>query len=111
MNCFLTFLTAFLLLSLFMTLKLNARTPLEKKPYYKVNYVQSTISGNVIDTNGLPISGVTIQVGKTNLGTISEFNGFYSIKALELLKRLVENPELEISMEPEESLPDEAPGL
>jgi hypothetical protein len=38
-------------------------------------------------------------------------DGFYSIKALELLKNLVEDPEMEIDMEPKDSLPEEAPGV
>lgn len=38
-------------------------------------------------------------------------DGFYSIQALELLKDLVENPDLELEADAEESLPDEAPGI
>jgi hypothetical protein len=38
-------------------------------------------------------------------------DGFYSIKALELLKDLVENPEMEIDADVRTSLPEEAPGI
>lgn len=38
-------------------------------------------------------------------------DGFYGIQALELLKELVENPELDISQEKKVDLPDEAPGV
>ncbi|MCF7807666.1 MAG: 2-oxo acid dehydrogenase subunit E2 [Candidatus Marinimicrobia bacterium] len=38
-------------------------------------------------------------------------DGFYSIKALELLKELVENPEMEIDTNSDVPLPEEAPGI
>jgi len=38
-------------------------------------------------------------------------DGFYSIKALELLKQLVEDPDMELETNSAEALPDEAPGL
>ncbi|NQV15628.1 2-oxo acid dehydrogenase subunit E2 [bacterium] len=38
-------------------------------------------------------------------------DGFYCIKALELLKNLVEDPEMELATESEEPLPEEAPGI
>lgn len=38
-------------------------------------------------------------------------DGFYSIKALELLKQLVENPEMQIAPSSDDRLPDEAPGV
>jgi len=38
-------------------------------------------------------------------------DGFYSIKALELLKNLVENPEMVLEMEPDKPQPDEALGI
>ena len=80
-NGLLSFLTAYLFLSPFQSFKMNARTPNEKEAYTEVSPVQSTISGIVTDALGQPVSGVTIQVGGTNVGTISEFDGSYSIQA------------------------------
>ena len=79
-NGFLTFLTVYLLLSPFLSLKMKAKTLTEKEAYNETYYFQSTISGTVTDTNGLPIAGVTIQIGGTNAGTITEFDGSYSIQ-------------------------------
>ncbi|MEA3287725.1 MAG: 2-oxo acid dehydrogenase subunit E2 [Candidatus Marinimicrobia bacterium] len=38
-------------------------------------------------------------------------DGFYSIQALELLKKLVEDPEMKLDLGNDNSLPDEAPGV
>ena len=80
-NGLLSFLTAYLFLSPFLSFKMNAGTPNEKETYTEVHFIQSTISGTVTDALGQPVSGVTIQVGETNVGTISEFDGSYSIQA------------------------------
>jgi len=42
---------------------------------------QASISGKVIDENGQPIPGATILVKGTTVGTTSDFNGNYEIKA------------------------------
>ena len=80
-NALLSLLSAYFLLSPFINLKLNARTPIEKEASHYVHYLQSTISGTVTDTNGQPLAGVTVQIAETNLGTISDFDGSYSIQA------------------------------
>ena len=38
-------------------------------------------------------------------------DGFYCIKALELLKQLVEDPEMELEPDADDVLPEEAPGV
>nr|MUH41560.1 SusC/RagA family TonB-linked outer membrane protein [Zobellia laminariae] len=57
---------------------MNANTPTDNGTYYE--YLQSIISGTITDIDGRPLSGVTIQVGDTNTGTISEFDGSYNIQ-------------------------------
>ncbi|WP_276169159.1 SusC/RagA family TonB-linked outer membrane protein [Zobellia alginiliquefaciens] len=57
---------------------MNANTPTDDGTYYQ--YLQSAISGTISDTDGRPVAGVTIQVGETKTGTISEFDGSYSIQ-------------------------------
>ncbi len=42
---------------------------------------EKTISGNVTDQSGLPLPGVSIVVVGTTIGTQSDFDGNYSIKA------------------------------
>ncbi len=42
---------------------------------------QASISGKVVDKNGIPIPGATIVIKGTSVGTISDFNGDYEIKA------------------------------
>ena len=40
---------------------------------------QTTVEGNVIDGDGLPLPGVTVMVEGTSIGTQTDFNGNYSI--------------------------------
>ncbi|MBF8148895.1 SusC/RagA family TonB-linked outer membrane protein [Winogradskyella sp. F6397] len=40
-----------------------------------------TVTGKVVDENGVPMMGVTILVKNKNIGTSTDFNGEYSIKA------------------------------
>ncbi|MBU3027526.1 TonB-dependent receptor plug domain-containing protein, partial [Zobellia galactanivorans] len=54
--------------------------PIEKEVFFETRSIQSTISGIVSDTNGQPVSGVTIQIGKTNKGTITGLDGAYTIQ-------------------------------
>lgn len=42
---------------------------------------QETVSGQVIDENNEPLVGVTIVVENTNIGTTTDFDGTFSIKA------------------------------
>ncbi len=42
---------------------------------------QQKITGNVIDTNGMPIIGATVMEKGTNNGTITDFNGNFSFNA------------------------------
>jgi len=42
-------------------------------------FAQSTISGTVVDNNGMPIPGVNISVKNTTKGTTTDFDGNYSI--------------------------------
>src|SRR5690606_38213195 len=39
-----------------------------------------TVEGRVTDKNGAPLSGVTVQVKGTTVGTSTDENGHYSIK-------------------------------
>ncbi|PKQ44215.1 SusC/RagA family TonB-linked outer membrane protein [Confluentibacter flavum] len=41
---------------------------------------QSEVHGTITDTQGLPLAGVAISVKGTQKGTVSDFNGFYTIK-------------------------------
>lgn len=42
-------------------------------------FAQSTVSGTVVDDNGMPIPGVNIAVKNTTKGTTTDFDGNYSI--------------------------------
>ncbi|ORL44954.1 SusC/RagA family TonB-linked outer membrane protein [Zunongwangia atlantica] len=42
---------------------------------------QQQIKGKVTDENNTPISGASIQIKNTNIGTITDFDGSYSIEA------------------------------
>ena len=44
---------------------------------------EKTVTGTVLDTEGLPLPGVNVIVKGTNNGTTTDFNGFYSITAAE----------------------------
>ena len=46
-----------------------------------VIYAQrTTITGTVSDEKGSPLTGATVQVKGTNMGTITDVNGKYSIE-------------------------------
>ena len=47
---------------------------------YLTNNAQNTVSGNVVDNLGLPLPGVSIQVEGTEKGTVTDFDGNYSIE-------------------------------
>src|SRR5690606_14359928 len=42
---------------------------------------QTTVTGTVSDTDGLPLPGVHIQVESTKTGTISDLDGTFNIQA------------------------------
>lgn len=42
---------------------------------------ENTVKGKVIDENGAPMLGVTIQIKGTNSGTTTDFDGLYTINA------------------------------
>ena len=46
-----------------------------------VGFAQSTVSGTVSDTDGLPLPGATVVVQGTSIGVTSDFDGNYSISA------------------------------
>lgn len=41
---------------------------------------QNQVSGTVIDDQSTPLPGVSVQVSGTNKGTITDFDGNYSIE-------------------------------
>ena len=43
---------------------------------------QSTLNGKVLDGNGEPLIGVSIQVKNTSRGTITDFNGNFSVEVI-----------------------------
>ena len=44
-------------------------------------YFQTTISGKVVDQEGLPIPGVAVNIKNSNHGTVTNLNGTYNIEA------------------------------
>ena len=46
-----------------------------------VGFAQSTVSGTVSDSEGLPLPGATVVVQGTSIGVTSDFDGNYSISA------------------------------
>ncbi len=44
-------------------------------------YFQTTISGKVVDKEGLPIPGVAVNIKNSNKGTVTNLDGFYTIEA------------------------------
>lgn len=78
---FVPFLTVSLFLSLFTIFNIKAAIPPENTGSNSFCHLQFTVTGTITDTQGQPIPGVTIQLGETNAGTISEFDGSYSIQA------------------------------
>ncbi|MEG9328984.1 SusC/RagA family TonB-linked outer membrane protein [Salinimicrobium catena] len=44
-------------------------------------YFQTTISGKVVDQEGLPIPGVAVNIKNSNKGTVTNLNGTYNIQA------------------------------
>ncbi|WP_104733908.1 vWA domain-containing protein [Hanstruepera ponticola] len=47
----------------------------------QVHSQEKTISGTIADENGLPLPGVNIMVKRTSIGTQTDFDGNYEIKA------------------------------
>ena len=45
------------------------------------SFAQSTIQGNVKDTNGDPLIGVTVSVSGTKTGTVTDIDGHFSVSA------------------------------
>ncbi|WP_428743295.1 SusC/RagA family TonB-linked outer membrane protein [Tenacibaculum sp.] len=43
--------------------------------------IQQQIKGKVVDVNGVPITGVSIQIKNSNKGSVSDFDGSYTIVA------------------------------
>ncbi|MEA1786167.1 TonB-dependent receptor [Arenibacter sp. GZD96] len=43
------------------------------------NFIQNEISGKIVDDLGLPLPGATVQVRGTNVGTVSDFDGNFTI--------------------------------
>lgn len=67
-----------------MRTKLNGLLTLFMALIVQISFAQDkTISGNVTDTDGLPLPGVNIVVGGTTNGTQTDFDGNYSINASE----------------------------
>ncbi|QGY45212.1 SusC/RagA family TonB-linked outer membrane protein [Maribellus comscasis] len=58
-------------------------SPSGKNAELSGNYYQqdNTISGTVSDTKGVPLPGVTVVVQGTTNGTVTDANGYYTIKA------------------------------
>ena len=48
-------------------------------PRYDINEDGSTVTGRVLDSDGSPLIGATIQVKGTKLGTVADVDGNYSI--------------------------------
>lgn len=53
----------------------ETHTPLNASPEW------ITITGTVLDQNGLPVPGATVVIEGTNTGTVSDINGKFSIEA------------------------------
>lgn len=45
-------------------------------------FIQLTVKGNVTNENGEPLIGVTVKVKGTNIGTVTNVNGAFTIEAL-----------------------------
>ena len=71
--------------SRFKQLKLNALVWVLMIPV--ISFAQQSISGTITDADtGEPLLGVTVLVQGTNKGTVSDFDGNYSIEADEELE-------------------------
>ncbi len=65
-----------------LTYTIEANTIIVKKKLNRQSRdltVQNSVSGRVVDSKGEPIQGVSIKVKGTNLGTVTDENGTYSI--------------------------------
>ena len=56
-------------------------------PTYK-NPMFNQVSGTIMDTNGEPLPGVTVNVEGTTIGTVSDMNGKYTITVPDKTSRL-----------------------
>ena len=52
-------------------------------------YAQKVVSGHVVDSKGLPLPGVSVVVKGTNIGTITDFDGKYTLQVPAKAKTLV----------------------
>ena len=52
-------------------------------------YAQKQVSGVVVDTNGEPVAGASVQAKGTTLGTISDYDGKFEFEVPESVKTLV----------------------
>ena len=82
-NTFLNKVKGLLICTLFVTLTLLAThawaTPISN--ILNLTILQQQIKGKVVDINDIPIAGVSIQIKNTNKGSVSDFDGSYSIEA------------------------------
>lgn len=75
------FLTFYLILPLNFTNLLANNAGIHNNITEFLNIQQTKINGIITDTNGIPIAGVNIQIKNTNKGSISDFDGSYTITA------------------------------
>lgn len=62
---------------------LDGRILMERLPKSETETVQQLISGTVTDENGVPIAGAAIVVKGTTRGTVTDFDGNFSLEASE----------------------------
>ena len=48
-----------------------------------VSYAQTTVSGNVTDDTGEPVIGASVMIVGTSTGTVTDFDGNYSISKVD----------------------------
>ena len=52
----------------------------DSESFVRLAYTQQTISGTVTDSQGQPLSGAAITIKDTNIGTVADFDGNYTIE-------------------------------
>ncbi|QGY45149.1 SusC/RagA family TonB-linked outer membrane protein [Maribellus comscasis] len=57
----------------------SAEEKLNKKPEVKTNAQQISVSGKVVDENGVPLPGVTVVAKGTTVGIVTSVDGNYSL--------------------------------
>lgn len=55
-----------------------------------ISFAQNTISGSVTDNNGLPLPGANITIVGESLGTVSDYDGKFSLKVSKQLPFIIE---------------------